>query len=92
MDNLDQIVGEAQAAFAAISDPDAHNKRLLKIMTSQLGVASLDLQPEINPPVEEEAAGGGSDDGEIDMDAFDMNNIDIEALKEKYGAGGGDEL
>jgi heat shock protein 90kDa beta len=75
-----------------IVDPDAHNKRLLKIMTSQLGVESLDLQPEIHPPVEEEAAGGGSDDGEIDMDAFDMNNIDIEALKEKYGAGGGDEL
>lgn len=74
-----------------ISDPEAHNKRLVKVMKSQLGVDSLKLQPEINPPVEVDDDGGDdSGDGEIDMDAFDMNNIDIEALKAQMG--GEDEL
>lgn len=37
-----------------LHDPDAHNKRLMKVMQSQFSIDTLQLEPEINPPVEED--------------------------------------
>ena len=51
-----------------IHDADAHNKRMMKVMQSQFGLKSLQLEPEISPPVEED------EPPELD-DEFDFDSI-----------------
>lgn len=70
-----------------IPNPKAHNKRLGKVLQAKLGLESLDLEPEIDPPVEEDeapdvdpAAGG------INMEDFDMDSIDLDAMMEQMQA------
>jgi heat shock protein beta len=68
-----------------ISDPVAHNRRAAKIMQKQFGLESLTLEPEINPPVEEDeppepdfsSQFGGMNMEDFNMD--DLQDIDIDA-------------
>jgi len=63
-----------------VSDPVAHNKRMIKIMQSQFGLESLALEPEIDPPVE--------DDEPDEPDMMDgMGGLNMEDFA---GMGGGD--
>lgn len=67
-----------------IPDPLAHNKRMTKFLQSQLGVESLNLEPAIDPPEEEEEAPDFDADamggmGGINLDDFDMNDLDLDA-------------
>ncbi|CAB9507863.1 protein HtpG [Seminavis robusta] len=66
-----------------ISDPAAHAMRMTKFMQSQLGVDSLTLEPEIDPPEEEEEApefdlDGMPDMGGMNMDDFDLGSLDLD--------------
>lgn len=70
-----------------IANPKAHNKRLSKVLQAQFGLESLKLEPEVDPPVEEDevpeldlGAGG------INMEDFDMDNIDLDAMMEQMQA------
>ena len=69
-----------------ITDPLANSMRMTKFMQSQLGVESLTLEPEIDPPEVEEVAPDLDEDGlgGINMEDF---NIDLDSLKMN-----GDEL
>jgi heat shock protein 90kDa beta len=65
------------------TDPEAHAKRMTKFMQSSLGVESLTLEPEIDPPEEEEGAPdidmdamGGM--GGINMQDFDLGDMDLD--------------
>ena len=51
-----------------LHDPDAHNKRLMKVMQSQFSLESLQLEPEINPPVEDDVP--PETDDEFDFDSI----------------------
>lgn len=60
-----------------IADPEAHAKRMTKYLQASLGVESLDLEAEIDPPEEEEEA------PDIDMDDFaglNMDDFDMDSL------------
>jgi len=66
-----------------ITDPVEHSKRMVGFMQSSLGVESLDLVPEINPPEEEEEAPdlddfdlGGM--GGMNMEDFDLDSLDLD--------------
>ena len=63
-----------------IADPVAHAKRMTKYMQSQLGVESLALEPEIDPPEEEEEAPDLDMDamGGMNMDDFDLSDLDLD--------------
>ena len=66
-----------------IEDPVAHAKRMTKYMQSQLGVESLALEPEIDPPEEEEEApefdmDSMGDMGGINMEDFDLGDMDLD--------------
>jgi len=68
-----------------ISDPVAHAKRMTKYMQSQLGVESLALEPEIDPPEEEEEAPDLDMDalnemgmGGMNMEDFDLGDMDLD--------------
>jgi hypothetical protein len=76
-----------------ITDPDGHNKRMMKVLQAQFGLESLSLEPEINPPVEEdeppEADGaGGINMDDFNLDGIDLDNINVEDLMAKMGEGG----
>jgi len=67
-----------------IEDPQAHARRMTKYMQSQLGVESLTLEPEIDPPEgdEDEAPEFDMDMmqqmGGMNMDDFDINSLDLD--------------
>ncbi|KAL7566196.1 hypothetical protein ACA910_011270 [Epithemia clementina (nom. ined.)] len=68
-----------------ISDPIAHNKRLTKVLQKRFELDSLDLEPAIDPPVEEdEPPEPDMDFGGLNMDDFDMgslgDDIDLDSL------------
>jgi heat shock protein beta len=76
-----------------LTDPQAHTRRLTKFLQSTLGVESLKLEPEVDPPEEEEEAPAFDTDdfaGGINMDDFNMDGINMEDLN--LDAMGGDEL
>ena len=52
-----------------LADTEAHTKRMTRYLQSQLSVDSLDLEPEVDPPEEEEEA------PEIDIDGLDGLNM-----------------
>ena len=54
-----------------LKDPKAHNRRMLKVLKGQFGLASLALEPEIDPPVEED------EPPEVDMDDM-MGSLNME--------------
>merc|ERR1719253_304079 len=62
-----------------IADQLAHAKRMTKYMQSQLGVESLTLEPEIDPPEEEEEAPDfdADDMGGINMDDMNFGDMDL---------------
>merc|ERR1712176_520146 len=64
-----------------IRDPKKYAARMTRVLKSNLGVESLDLAEEINPPEEEEEPDEPEFDS-VDMDNFDMNdiNIDVEEM------------
>jgi heat shock protein beta len=64
-----------------ISDPEAHNQRLLKVLRAQFSLDSLDLEPEIDPPVEEDEAPeiDFTSDG-INMEDFDLDSLNLDDL------------
>lgn len=78
-----------------IHDTDAHNKRMAKVLQAQFGLESLALEPEINPPVEEDeppepkvGGGGGMNLDDFDMDNLDFDNLNMDELKAQMeGAG-----
>lgn len=70
----------------AIANPKAHNKRLSKVLQAQFGLESLTLEPEIDPPVEEDKAPDMDGLGGINMEDFDMDSIDLDAMMEKMQA------
>lgn len=57
-----------------IQDTIAHSGRMTKFMQNQLGVESLELEPEIDPPEEEEEA----PDFDADMDGFNMEDLNMD--------------
>jgi len=66
-----------------IADPLAHARRMTKYMQSQLGVESLTLAPEIDPPEEEEEApdfdmDALKDFGGMNMEDFDLDSLDLD--------------
>jgi len=88
-----------------ISDPVAHTHRLMHSLQQQLGLESLQLEPEIDPPVEDDvppdfdmddlaaqmgAMGMNAED--FNMDDLDMDDLDLDdVLKDvDVDVGGGD--
>jgi heat shock protein beta len=63
-----------------IPNPDRHNKRLMKILKNQFALESLSLEPEINPPVEEDTPPEAEGAGGLNMDDFNMDNMDFDNL------------
>ena len=65
-----------------IADPLAHAKRMTNYMQSQLGVESLALEPEIDPPEEEEEAPDfdmdSLNDMGLNMEDFDLGAMDLD--------------
>mmetsp|Transcript_27027 Transcript_27027/g.76035 ORF Transcript_27027/g.76035 Transcript_27027/m.76035 type:complete len:844 (+) Transcript_27027:92-2623(+) len=72
-----------------LSDSDAHSKRMLKALQSTMGIESLALEAEIDPPEEEDeppemdASSGGLNMEDLDLDLDDMGikMEDLEDLK-----------
>ena len=67
-----------------ISDPKAHNKRMMNVLQSTYNLESLALEPEIDPPVEDDEPdepdfdmGGMNMDDFAGMGDFDMGDMDI---------------
>merc|ERR1712125_224147 len=60
-----------------IRDPKKYAARMTRVLKSNLGVDSLDLAEEINPPEEEEEPDEPEFDS-VDMDNFDMDDIKID--------------
>ena len=54
-----------------ISDPVAHNKRMTKVLQKQYGLDSLTLEPEIDPPVEDD----DPPEPDIDLDGLNMGDF-----------------
>uniref|UniRef100_A0A7S3L0F8 Histidine kinase/HSP90-like ATPase domain-containing protein n=1 Tax=Amphora coffeiformis TaxID=265554 RepID=A0A7S3L0F8_9STRA len=70
-----------------INDPKAHNNRLTKVLQSQFGLDSVTLEAEVDPPVEEdEAPDVDMGMGGINMEDFDMDSIDLDAMMEQMQA------
>jgi heat shock protein beta len=80
----------------SVKDPVAHTRRLMKALQRNLNLESLDLEPEINPPVEEDAppevdlddpaAGGGI--GGLNMEDFPgLKTLNLEDLDLESGGG-----
>jgi hypothetical protein len=75
-----------------ISNPIEHNRRLSKVLQDKFQLESLKLEPEINPPVEEDdvedeisdSKFDDEDEGDIQLDQADLGNLDIASLKEKF--------
>jgi len=64
-----------------IHDPNAHNQRLLKVLQSRFKLESLALEPEIDPPEEdEEPPEADMDLGGLNMEDF-AENIDLADLE-----------
>jgi len=62
-----------------IENTDAHTRRMTRVLKSQMGVESLALEPEIDPPVEEEEAPDAPDMGDfegLNMEDFDLDDFD----------------
>jgi heat shock protein beta len=61
-----------------LTDTEAHTKRMLGFLQSQLAVESLELEPEVDPPEEEEEAPEVDLDGldGLNMADFDMDNME----------------
>ena len=73
-----------------IHDSAAHNARMLKVLQSQFELTTLELEPEINPPVEieEPTKDDGNmnlDDLDFDFDAAGLNMDDLKAQMEGAG-------
>jgi heat shock protein beta len=75
----------------SISNPDAHNKRLAKVLQSQFGLKSLALEPEMDIPVEEDEPPevdlddfGGMNMDDIKANPIDLENLDMEQLKKDF--------
>ena len=71
-----------------IANPKAHNKRLTKYLQAQMGLESLKLDPEVDPPVEEdEAPDMDMGAGGINLEDFqDMDSIDLDAMIDQMQA------
>jgi heat shock protein 90kDa beta len=72
-----------------IHDTAAHNERMIKVLQSQFKLDSLELEPEINPPVELDATNGdtGVNIEDLDLD-LDGGNFNLDDLQEQMkGAG-----
>lgn len=54
-----------------VADAQQHNKRLLKALKRQFGLESLKLEPEIDPPIEEEQP----PEENVDLDGLDPEDI-----------------
>ena len=67
-----------------VADAKAHNKRIMKILKSQSGLASFDLEPEINPPEEEDEPPEVEGMGGLNMEDFNLDDlgIDLDDLKD----------
>jgi heat shock protein beta len=63
-----------------IPNPERHNKRLMKILKKQFALESLSLEPEINPPLEEDTPPDAEGAGGLNMDDFNMDNMDFDNL------------
>ena len=70
-----------------IKDPMSHTKRLMKTLQGHLGLESLDLEPEINPPVEDDAPpeidpnnplGGLNMEDFPDLKMLNMEDMDLD--------------
>lgn len=77
-----------------IHDIDAHNKRLVKVMQGKLSLETLTLEPEINPPVEDEepAEFGAGGMGGMNMDDFNFDNMDMDKMDDLKAQMGGDDI
>jgi heat shock protein 90kDa beta len=70
-----------------IHDTVAHNERMLKVLQSQFKLDSLELEPEINPPIELDDTNAGVNIEDLDLD-FDGGNMNLDDLEEQMkGAG-----
>ena len=61
-----------------ISDPVAHNKRLTTVLQKQFALDSLALEPEIDPPVEEDEP----PEPDFDLDGLNMGDFDMGSFGE----------
>jgi len=62
-----------------LTDPEAHSKRMMKFIQSNLNVESLDLEEEPDVPVEEEEAPDLDDLGLEDLG--DLSDIDLDGME-----------
>ena len=70
-----------------INDPKAHNERITKVLQSQFGLESVKLEAEVDPPLEEdEAPDVDMGMGGMNMEDFDMDSIDLDAMMEQMQA------
>lgn len=75
----------------SVRDPVAHTRRLMKTLQRQLGLDSLDLEPEINPPIEEDKPPEIDPDdpmGGLNMEDFPgLKTLNLEDLDLEGGGG-----
>jgi heat shock protein 90kDa beta len=64
-----------------IHDPNSHNERLIKVLQGQFKLESLELEPEINPPIEVEPAEDDLAGDSMNMDDLDFDSLNLEDLK-----------
>ena len=63
-----------------VSDPDAHNKRLTKVLQKNFGLESLALEPEVNPPIEDDEPPEAEGLGGLNMEDFNIDDLDLDSL------------
>lgn len=63
-----------------VKDVNAHNKRLTKVLQARYGLESLELEPQLNPPVEDDEPPEVGSDGAFNMDDFNMDDLDLDSL------------
>jgi heat shock protein 90kDa beta len=75
----------------SILNPDEHARRIVKALQVGLSIDSLSLEPEINPPVEEDVPPDTDEEnldaglGDLPLkDPIDPNNINIQQLKDQF--------
>lgn len=73
----------------SVSDSEAHNKRMLKVLQKQFSLDSITLLPEIHPPVEDDVPPDMDDSDGMNMDDFDgpmmdMNNLNVDELRDRF--------
>lgn len=56
-----------------ITDTAAHTQRMTRVLQSQMGISSLDLEEEVDPPVEEDEP----PEADIDLDGLNMADFDM---------------